>query len=100
MALSKITLKLGKKTIELTSKEFEELKRDMRELDKDHHYYWHRPIPPYSSPWYNHWYNALTYTTSAGSIGGVNSRNQLVDLISTKEIPDPPSFSGTVLSTS
>ena len=40
MALSKITLKLGKKKIELTEAEFEELKRDMRQLDKRHHYYW------------------------------------------------------------
>ena len=113
MALSKITLTLGKKVITLTSKEFEELKRDMRELDKDHHYYWHR---------YDRWYYHNTpnlVPQYAGLLGAASLGNLLIEpnnqdgtvsretfntederyKATIKTGPTPPPFSGSVLST-
>ena len=79
MALSKIELKLGKKVITLTPEQFEELKADMRELDKNHHYYWN------NSPWDRPYYTYTTCTT------GIDQQSQT---------PNPPSFNGSILSTS
>ena len=114
MALSKITLTLGKKVITLTSKEFEELKRDMRELDKDHHYYWH------TSPWYDRWYSggsirnasssyqnqtgasswmAYAVPNGAASLGNLLIEPNNQDGTVTSEEPTPPPFNGSVLST-
>lgn len=110
MALSKITLKLGRKTIELTSEQFEELKQDMRDLDRSHNYYWHR------SPWYGQWYSQplSTFTTtnlvgsaSTGSSGhAANTLTLSSDMAAMpvakfdgEDQPNPPAFSGSVLNT-
>lgn len=111
MALSKITLKLGRKTIELTSEQFEELKQDMRDLDRSHNYYWHR------NPWYGQWYSQplstvittnLVGSTSTGSSGYPANTWALpsdettampVAKFDQKDEPNPPAFSGSVLNT-
>ena len=103
MALSKISLTLGKgktkQKIQLTPAQFEELKQDMRDLDKSHNYYWHH------SPWYGHWYNGGirtfstsnatdTYTNAVSAVNftSENAQNAL------ENQPEPPSFSGKILS--
>ena len=111
MALSKITLKLGKKTIELTPEQFEELKQDMRILDKQHHYHWN-----WYKPWYNggsirgaHQYDSVNVrgvstplsTFSPSNYSSVGRYETLAATqgagVSNEEKPEP--FKGVVLST-
>jgi len=118
MALSKITLTLGKgktkQKISLTPDQFEELKQDMRDLDKSHNYYWNH------NPWYQRWYSqpyftltgnsgvSGTVTTSASTANinavssittaGYDSNNDMRYLASEKVDPNPPSFKGKILS--
>ena len=103
MALSKIELKLGKKVIKLTTDEFEELKRDMRELDKQHHYYWYKYYP-YG---YGQISQPLTlrdnfyYATGVSNNLSGNLSAAVTIPATTKDLPKgPPSFSGSILSTS
>lgn len=110
MALSKITLTLGKgkskQKISLTPEQFEELKQDMRDLDRSHDYYWHR------SPWYQPWYynsSGTMFTSTSGyantsdvyltatSASGTASSTDTVTLTGTVD-PAPPAFKGKVLS--
>jgi len=105
MSLSKITLTLGKgktkQKINLTPEQFEELKQDMRDLDKSHNYYWHR------NPWYQPYYIACTSNTfdtvASSSCVSETYVNSITDTASvnliTKPQPQPPRFSGCILST-
>ena len=113
MALSKITLTLGKgkskQKISLTPEQFEELKQDMRDLDQSHNYYWNQ------NTWYQPWYtlSSTTYsasTTRSSNVEAVSSftvtgydRDSKMRYLAQCKSPDPeaspPSFQGKVLST-